>query len=106
MQDERIRTRIAALPSMSMADLKQMWWMLYDTKTPKFNRPFLEQHLAYRLQEISYGGLSGKAIETLKLLRTRKSISTKTQAFRHAHKTQTPPSRPRPNFPLLVNLSS
>ena len=76
MSDQQLRSRIEALPNMAIADLKQMWWTLYDTKIPKFNRAFLEQHLAYRLQEIAYGGLSDKADETLHLLHTRKSISS------------------------------
>lgn len=79
MRDQQVHSRIAALPNMSMADLKQMWWTLFDTEFPKFNRAFLEQHLAYRLQEITHGGLNEKAIETLRLLRARKPIRAKTQ---------------------------
>lgn len=77
MSDQQLRSRIEALPNMAIADLKLMWWTLYDTKIPKFNRTFLEQQLAYRLQEIAYGGLSDKATETLHLLRARKSLSQK-----------------------------
>ncbi|MDD3289110.1 MAG: DUF2924 domain-containing protein [Alphaproteobacteria bacterium] len=83
MQDQQqVRARVESLASISMGDLKQMWWTLYGTKTPKFNRVYLERHLAYRLQEISYGGLSERATETLRLLRARKPIFPKRQIIK------------------------
>ncbi len=50
--------QIAALASMDMAALKTAWKELYKTEPPKFNRVNLERRLAYRIQEIAYGGLS------------------------------------------------
>ena len=50
--------QVAALPEKSMTDLKQMWRDLYDREPPPYNKPFLVKRLAYRLQELAYGGLS------------------------------------------------
>ena len=73
MQDKKLLSRIAMLPTMPVADLKKMWRDLYDSEPPAFNRVHLEQRLTYRLQEIAYGGLSEKAIEKLKKLRNGKT---------------------------------
>ncbi|MEO5351325.1 MAG: DUF2924 domain-containing protein [Magnetococcus sp. YQC-3] len=51
--------QVAALPGMSIADLKKMWADLYATEPPPYNRVSLVKQLAYRLQELSVGGLSG-----------------------------------------------
>ncbi|MEO5355342.1 MAG: DUF2924 domain-containing protein [Magnetococcus sp. XQGC-1] len=51
--------QVAALPGMSIADLKKMWADLYATEPPPYNRVSLVKQLAYRLQELSMGGLSG-----------------------------------------------
>jgi hypothetical protein len=47
-------------------DLKRQWRDLFETEPPPYNRRFLESRLAYRIQELAYGGLKP---ETLKRLR-------------------------------------
>ena len=56
-----VLAQLAALPEKSTADLKQMWRELYDREPPPYNKPFLVKRLAYRLQELAYGGLSARA---------------------------------------------
>lgn len=61
-----VLARIAALGSAPIAALKQQWRDLFETEPPPYNRRFLEHRLAYRIQELAYGGLKP---ETLKRLR-------------------------------------
>ena len=49
-------------------DLKQQWRDLFDTEPPPYNRRFLESRLAYRIQELAYGGLKPETIERLEAL--------------------------------------
>jgi hypothetical protein len=50
--------RVAALPSMKAPELKQLWRDLFQEEPPPFNRRFLENRLAYRIQELAYGPLA------------------------------------------------
>ena len=38
-------------------ELKQMWRELFDREPPGFSRNYLISRLAYRIQELAYGGL-------------------------------------------------
>ena len=60
--------QVAALPEKSTADLKQLWRELYDREPPPYNRAFLVKRLAYRIQELAFGGLSARAEAKLKAL--------------------------------------
>jgi Protein of unknown function (DUF2924) len=60
-------TQLAALSGKSTAELKQ-WRDLYDREPPPYNKPFLVKRLAYRIQELAYGGLSARAEAKLKEL--------------------------------------
>ena len=61
-----VLTRIAALKTLPIVQLKQQWRDLFESEPPPYNRRFLEHRLAYRIQELAYGGLKP---ETLKRLR-------------------------------------
>jgi len=50
--------QLAALQGLPMAKLKDRWRALYGTEPPAYNRVHLIKRLAYRIQEIAYGGLS------------------------------------------------
>ena len=50
--------RLAALKAMSVKELKSEWEKLFGAEAPNNSRPFLEQRLAYRIQELTFGGLS------------------------------------------------
>ena len=56
-----ILTQVAALPAMPTDKLKAMWRELTGTEPPPYNRTFLVKRLAYRLQELAFGGLSAQA---------------------------------------------
>jgi hypothetical protein len=59
---------VAALPEKSTHELKQLWRDLYDREPPPYNKPFLIKRLAYRIQELAYGGLSSRTEARLKEL--------------------------------------
>jgi hypothetical protein len=54
---DSIAARVAALPKTPTPELKQMWRELYDKEPPGFSRNYLISRLAYRIQELAYGGL-------------------------------------------------
>ncbi len=65
---DSVLAQVAALPGKSTAELKQLWRELYDREPPPYNRPFLVKRLAYRIQELAFGGLSARAETKLKAL--------------------------------------
>src|SRR6185437_6766085 len=52
-----------ALRSMDAKALKVRWREVFDTEPPPYNRRFLESRLAYRIQELAYGGLKPETVE-------------------------------------------
>ena len=68
MTDDTVLARIAALKTTPTHDLKKQWRDLFDSEPPQFNRRFLESRLAYRIQELAYGGLKPATIERLEAL--------------------------------------
>jgi len=49
--------QLAELETLPTNELKERWRILYGAEAPSFNRQFLIKRLAYRIQEIAYGGL-------------------------------------------------
>jgi hypothetical protein len=60
-----IISQLAALKGASAPALKARWRELFRTEPPAYNRRFLESRLAYRIQELAYGGLSRETQERL-----------------------------------------
>ncbi|MCA3425012.1 MAG: DUF2924 domain-containing protein [Roseomonas sp.] len=60
--------RLAALPNADIRDLKEQWRSLFGTEPPPYNRRFLERRIAYRIQELAYGGLKPETIARLEAL--------------------------------------
>ena len=61
-------TRLAGLKAMSVGDLKAEWQALFNAPAPNNSRGFLEGRLAYRIQELTYGGLTRDTRRTLDTL--------------------------------------
>jgi hypothetical protein len=55
---DSVLAHIAALAKASLSDLKAQWRDLFGTEPPGIKRAYLERRIAYRLQELAYGGLS------------------------------------------------
>src|SRR3569623_647944 len=62
---ESVLARLADLKSAPVGDLKRKWRELFDREPPPYNRRFLESRLAYRIQELAFGGLSAETLERL-----------------------------------------
>ena len=60
--------QLAALQPASTAELKQRWRELFDADPPPFSRPFLQNRLAHRIQELVYGGLKPETVSRLEAL--------------------------------------
>src|SRR5436189_1194976 len=65
---DTVLARVAALKTMATPALKQKWRELFETEPPPYNRRFLESRLAYRIQELAFGGLKRETIERLEAL--------------------------------------
>ncbi len=63
-----VLAQIGALQSMDAPALKARWRELFETEPPPYNRRFLESRLAYRIQELAYGGLKPETVERLAAL--------------------------------------
>ena len=65
---DNVLVRLAALKTTPTLDLKQQWRDLFESEPPPYNRRFLESRLAYRIQELAYGGLKPETVERLEAL--------------------------------------
>ena len=65
---DTVLAQLAALKTAPVGDLKQKWRDLFEREPPPYNRRFLENRLAYRIQELAYGGLSQETLERLDAL--------------------------------------
>src|SRR5437660_3555245 len=63
-----VLAQLAALKGAPAGVLNARWRELFDTEPPAYNRRFLESRLAYRIQELAYGGLGRETLERLKAL--------------------------------------
>ena len=75
-----IPARVAALKTMPMPDLKAQWRELFESEAPPFNRRHLENRIAYRIQELRYGGLSKATSRKLTALGETRASGAQTAA--------------------------
>ena len=65
---DTIPARLAALKTTPTPELRRQWQELFDSAPPPFNRRYLESRLAYRIQELAYGGLKPETVRRLERL--------------------------------------
>jgi hypothetical protein len=65
---DTVLAQIAALKGKSTPELRDMWHELFGQEPPVRGRRYLEDRLAYRLQELRFGGLSDRARRKLDAL--------------------------------------
>jgi len=68
---------IAALPALDRNDLKKMWRDLFDTSPGKYTKDFMIRKIAWRMQEITYGGLSETTKTKIKKLQKTPKTTAK-----------------------------
>ncbi len=49
--------QVAELNEMDLGQLRQRWRELFDSEPPSYGRAMMMKRLAYRIQELAYGGL-------------------------------------------------
>ena len=64
----QVLARLAALKTTPTPKLKEQWRQLFESEPPAFNRRYLESRLAYRIQELAYGGLKPETVRRLEKL--------------------------------------
>jgi len=80
-------SRVAALPSLDSAMLKQLWKELFNETAPRQKRDYLIPRLAWRIQELAYGGLKPKTqAEIDRLVRSNKPITA--QSLKNSSRLQ------------------
>ena len=65
---DAVLARLAALKTATTPALKQEWRVLFGAEPPPYNRRFLESRLAYRVQELAFGGLKPETVARLEAL--------------------------------------
>ena len=68
MTQQQVIGRLAEIRTMDIVALKAMWRELFAAEPPPYNRRFLESRLAYRVQELAYGGLKPETLQRLAAL--------------------------------------
>ena len=63
-----IARQIRELESKNTSDLKRLWRHYFQSDPPPYRGGFLRRALAYRIQELTYGGLTPKAERKLNTL--------------------------------------
>lgn len=82
MPEDRNKTsvlrQLAALRTMSAEEIKDKWRDLYGAEPPRCRKSFLEKRLAYRIQELFYGGIDNVTREKLKAMAKQDSVANLT----------------------------
>jgi len=52
-----VAAQVAALPSLTMPEVWELWDRFFQRRPDKTNRVYLESRIAYKLQEEAFGGL-------------------------------------------------
>ncbi len=68
MMNDPVLARLTALKSTPTPELREQWRVLFDKEPPLFNRQYIESRLAYRIQELAYGGLKPETVRRLEKL--------------------------------------
>ena len=83
MSVDRNRTsvlrQLAALQKMKLTELQEKWRDLYGSEPPNFKSTFLKKRLAYRIQELFYGGLEDSVKAKLKEIASNEVKKTKSK---------------------------
>ena len=65
---DNVLAQVAALKTTPTQVLKGRWRELFGKEAPPFNRKYIESRLAYRIQELAYGGLKPETVKRLREL--------------------------------------
>ena len=63
---DSVLKQVADLQNLTYEELKALWRTLNGGEPPAYNRKYIISRLAYRIQEIAYGGLSDDSREQMR----------------------------------------
>lgn len=66
--DRSVLSQLAALRTLSVKELREKWETLFDAPPVSYSRSNLEMRIGYRIQELTYGGLSRETRQMLDAL--------------------------------------
>lgn len=87
---DTIPARLAALKTTPTVGLKNQWRDLFGREPPPYNRRYLESRLAYRIQELTYGGLKPETIKRLERLGEELDGGDRTKSRKRADHSDKP----------------
>jgi hypothetical protein len=67
-RDQEVTRRLEALSELTPNELRKEWWRLYRSQPPRLSRDLLVRAIAYRIQELRYGGLTKATSRKLRAL--------------------------------------
>lgn len=77
--NQTVLKQVADLPHLATSVLKERWRVMYGGEPPAANRNYLVQRLAYRLQELAFGGLSDETKERLREIADEENYGGRTK---------------------------
>ncbi|MEW8315477.1 MAG: DUF2924 domain-containing protein [Candidatus Thiodiazotropha endolucinida] len=81
--NENIIGKVAVLPTLKNDDIKNLWQELFDEPAPRKKRDYLIPRLAWRIQELAYGGLTDEAQDRInRLMRSKEPIKPSSNRIR------------------------
>lgn len=80
MKPEKLRNKLAALETLSLAQLRLKWSGITDRPVPRISAGLLRLAIAWELQAAVHGGLSRKTLQALDQLAAGKTETRPAQA--------------------------
>ncbi|MBN2583495.1 MAG: DUF2924 domain-containing protein [Planctomycetes bacterium] len=86
---ETVLKQVAELPHLATGVLKERWRLLYGGEPPQANRNYLVRRLAYRIQELAFGGLKEETKDRLREIADEEDYGGRTKrATRRRRRTE------------------
>ena len=77
-----VRLKLLALQRMKIDELKEKWTALFGTPAPGYGEVFMRKRLAFRIQELVYGGLDDITKEKVEAV-ANGSVKRKTHGLKN-----------------------
>ncbi len=78
--NEHVLNQVMSLPGMEYQELKKLWDNCFTDPPQSKNKAFMVRKLAWRIQELAYGGLPTETQEQIKTLQKKEKVIPRTRA--------------------------
>ena len=86
--EQSVLQQVTELTGMSYQTLKDRWRSLYGTEPPAYKREHIIRRLAYRIQELAFGGLSDSTRIELDRIAAEDEVSPSIRTLRKSKTTR------------------